>query len=256
MDVSVFYDTLFNSTLGLDDLGLENRERELVKLVETRTLVSFSQCVPAVYKTYLDMNDPSHMVRKDHHTIGTEFYLDDPILDRFNLEILELGFIEPSNTSVVDPYDPDSSAYYSGVLASRNAVSLEQVLMGTEYTRATTLIDSAMPWKRYQELRGPRIIYFKNWPKTAVEISLMVRWPNIASIPTEYFEQFLNLARLDCEAKLWMSLRYMEDIVTPTGNLNLRIDWSNSARERDEYFRELRSRSVPDRVAASYFTIL
>ena len=42
MDVNNFYKEVFEDTLGLDVLGLESTYQNLVKLVETKTLITFS----------------------------------------------------------------------------------------------------------------------------------------------------------------------------------------------------------------------
>ena len=129
--------------------------------------------------------------------------------------------------------------------------------MGSEYTYSRTLIDTAIPHKRYKEFRGNRILYLENWGyQGCVEIKLKTTWPNIVSIPEEYQETLLTLAKLDIQVKLWNELKYLEDIPTPNGNLQLRFDWSGAERERDDFLKELRQKSLPDRTGPVYFHIL
>ena len=257
MNVNSFFRILFEDTLGLDVLGLEARFSDLVKLIDRSTLVTFSNLIPAKYLSYLDLKDPRNIVKKDRHTLGVEYYIDDPVLDKFHLPILAVDKIEPNNVGAVDPYDPDSSAYYSSLVASRNNLTLEGVLMGSEYTYNRTLIDSTVPFKPYKELRGPRTLYLRNYSYYGeVELSLRVPWPNIVSIPEEYREIFLTLCQYDIKVKLWNELKYMEDIVTPTGNLSLRVDWESAAKEREDYINDLRHRTIPDRIGPTYFRIL
>lgn len=257
MNVNNFYQGLFEDTLGLDIYGLENRYTELVKLIDRRTLQTFGNLIPAYYLTYLDLSDQSHIVKKEHHTEGVEYYIDDPVLDKFRLPILGIDSINYNNVGNVDPYDPDSTAFYSSVLASRNNVTLESVLMGSEYTYSRTLIDTGMPYKRYNEFRGGRILYLRNWGYNgSIEIKIKTKWPNIVSIPEEYFEIFTTLAKYDVQIKLWNELKYLEDVTTPNGNLQLRFDWSGAERDREDYLKELRLKSLPDRVGPVYFHIL
>lgn len=257
MDVSLFYRDIFEYTLGLDVLGLEAQYRELVKLVDQKTLLAFSDKVPAYYLTYLDLSDESHIVKKEHHTKGVEYWIDDPVLDKFRLPILGIEDVHYNNVGAVDPYDPDSTAYYNSILASRNNITLESVMFGSEYTRSSTTIDSALPYKRYKEFRGGRIMYLENWGYSGgVEIKLKTRWPNIVSIPEEYRETFTTLAKYDIQIKLWNELKYMEDVVTPQGNLQLRVDWSNAEKDREDFLKELKLKSMPDRIGSSYFYIL
>lgn len=257
MNVNNFFRTLFEDTLGLDVLGLDNRFADFVKLIDRNTLVTFSNLIPAKYLTYLDLSDPRNIVRKDRHTLGVEYYIEDEVLDKFNLPILSVEKVEPNNVGVVDPYDPSSSAYYSSLIASRQNLTLEGVFMGSEYTRNRTLIDSAIPFKMYKELRGPRTLYLRNFAyEGEVELTLKVPWPNIVSIPEEYKEILLTLCQYDIKIKLWNELKYVEDVVTPTGNLNLRMDWESAAKDREDYIQQLRLKTIPDRMGPVYFHIL
>lgn len=257
MNTNQFYRELFEQNLGLDSLGLEDRCSELVKIVDSTTLLAFGNLIPIKYLHYLDLTDTSKIVKKEQHTLGVEYYIDDPVLDKFHLPILGIEKIEYNNVGDVDPYDPDSTAYYNSVITSRQNLTLESVLFGNEYSYNRVLTDAAMPFKRYHELRGQRVLYLKNYAiQGTVEVTLKTRWPNVVSIPEEYHEDFLRLATLDCKIKLWNDLAYLAEITTPVGNLNLQISWENAENERNDFLRELKTRSFPDRVGPQYFQIL
>lgn len=258
MDVQLFYRELFEDTLGLDVLGLESRFPDLVNMIETKTLMTFSNYIPVIYKMYLDLTDESGIIRKDHQTLGVEYYLKDPVLDKYNLPILDILAINYNNLSDVDPYDPNSTQYYSSVIASRNNLTLEAVLMGAEYTYSRTLIDTSMPFKRYHELRGSRVLYLRNYSFGGrAELEIKTRWPNLVAIPEEFRQEFIELAKLDVRIKLWNELKYLESIVTPSGNIDLKIsEWESADRDRETFLHELRSRTFPDRVMDNYFQIL
>ena len=258
MDVGRLYKELFEDTLGLDVLGLESQFPELVKLVETKTITTFGQYLPVKYKMYMDLTDEKNIIRKDHQTLGVEYYLSDPVLEKYRLPILDVIQIDYNNLSDVDPYDPESAAYYSSVIASRNNLTLEGVLMGAEYTYNRTLTDFAMPWKRYHELRGSNVLYLRNYTfNGTVEITIKTRFPNIVSIPEEYRNIFIDLAKYDIKIKLWNELKYLESVVTPAGNIDLKInDWESAERDREDYLKELRTRTFPDRVMDHYFRLV
>lgn len=257
MNTNQFYRELFEQNLGLDSLGLEDRCSELVKIVDSTTLLAFGNLIPIKYLHYLDLTDTSKIVKKEQHTLGVEYYIDDPVLDKFHLPILGIEKIEYNNVGDVDPYDPDSTAYYNSVITSRQNLTLESVLFGSEYSFNRVLTDAAMPFKRHHELRGQRVLYLKNYAiQGTVEVTLKTRWPNVVSIPEEYHEDFLHLATLDCKIKLWNDLAYLANIVTSEGNLELNFDWSNAEQERSDFLRELRTRSFPDRTGPMYFQIL
>lgn len=259
MNVQQFYQEIFEDTLGLDVMGLENEFRDLVNLVETKTMMTMANMIPVKYKIYLDLLDKSHIVPKDHPTNGIEYYLSDPVLDKYGLSIMGVDSINYCNNSAtVDPYDPDSAAYYSSVIASRNNVTFESVLMGPEYTYNRTLIDFGLPFKRYHELRGSNVLYLQNYTfDGTVEVVCRVGYPNIVSVPEEYRQEYVKMALFDIKIKLWNELKYIENVVTPSGNSELKIsDWESAERDREEYLRELRTRTFPDRVFASYFQIV
>ena len=186
MDVNMLYHELFIDTLGLDVLGLESQYQSLVKLVESKTLVTFCNYIPALYRMYLDLTDETNIIRDDHGTYGVEYYLKDPVLEKFNLPILGVEKIDYNDAGNIDPYDPNSTAYYSSIIASRNNVTLESVLMGAEYTYNRTLTDFSFPFKRYYEYRGGNVLYLRNYAfGGTAEITIKTKYPNIVSIPQE-----------------------------------------------------------------------
>lgn len=258
MQPARFYHELFVQDLGLDVLGLESTFPTLVKVIETKTINAFSNYISAYYKIYLNLEDEKNIIRKDHVTLGVEYRIDDPVLKKFHLPILGVEQIDYSNNGgVVDPFDPNSAEYYNSILASKLNLSLDNVLMGAEYTYNRTLTDFAMPWKRYFEYRGDNLLYLRNYAfGGTVEITVRTNWPNLASIPAEFYQEFMTLARYDVKVYLFSSLKYLSNITTPAGNLDLKIDdWDGASREREDYLKELRTRAFSDRVNVRYFKI-
>lgn len=257
MDVNSFFHELFIDSLGLDVLGMEDRFPELIRLVDRRTLPAFSNMIGAKYITYLDLADRASIIRKDYHTEGIEYQLGDPMIDKFHLPILSVEDVKYNNVSGIDPNDPNSTSYYNQIITSRQNMTIENVLFGSEYTYNTTVIDNATPFKPYKEYRGGKVLYLLNWGyQGVVQVIIKTKWPNIVSIPEEYHEWFRQLAEYDIKIKLWNELRYIEDVVTPKGNLQLRFDWSSAAEQRDEFLEKFRIKSHPDRVGARYFQLL
>lgn len=257
MQVSDFLKDLFEDRMGLDYLGLDSRFPELVQLIERKTLLAFSNCIGVKYLTYLDLSDHSKVVKKDTCTRGVEYHLDDPVLDKFHLPILGVDRVSYNHVNGLDPYDPESAGYYDGILTSRNNMSFEGVLFGSELATNRTLIDNATPYKPYKEFRGGRILYLRNWGyQGVVEVEIKTAWPNIVSIPEEYHEEFTTLAMYDIQIKLWNELRYIEDVPTANGNLQLRFNWESAENDRKEYLRELKQKSLFDRSGPRYIQLL
>jgi hypothetical protein len=64
----------------------------------------------------------------------------------------------------------------------------------------------------------------------------------------------MNLAKYDVGIYLHNKLKYAEDVVTPAGNLNLKIsDWESYSNQKEDYIKELLQLSFPDRVMKNYF---
>ena len=130
--------------------------------------------------------------------------------------------------------------------------------MGSEYSYSRTLSDTALPWKREHRLIGDRILWLRNYAfGGTVELECKIPWPNLVAVPPEFYSEFMYLAKLDCKIYLWNQLKYLENIVTPVGNMDLKVsDWENADRERDDYLKELRTKSFPDRVLDKYFRLV
>ena len=256
MDVSAFYREVFEHTLGLDILGLENRFRELVELINEKTLITFSNYIPCIYTTRLNLNDKNAYIREEYGRIGREYYLRDATMEKYHLKIMDLLNIEFANNG--SGLDPENEYYYSSIMVSRHNIDIMSMLMGSESTYTRTLIDNAIPYKRYEELRGDYVIFLQNYPTDGeLDVKLRVQYPNLVSIPEAYRESFIQLAIYDCKIKLYNELKYVEDVQTPAGNLNLKVsDWESAERDRTDFLQTFRQKSFPDRVRDNYFVLL
>lgn len=250
MDVNNFYKSVFEDTLGLDVLGLEYTYRDLVELINRNTLYVFSDHIPCYYTTVIEPDDSRYVVGRERSHYGRECYIPDATMKKFNLPILELADVNWADTA--------RSGYYGELVAAYQFSDVQSILMGSEQTYMTTMLDSAIPFKPYYNYRGGDVVYLRNIPQnTPVELVIRTKFPNLVSIPDNYREVFKTLALFDIKIKLWNELKYLEEIVTPAGNLNLKInDWESAERDREAWIREFKAKSAPDRYGATYFTIL
>lgn len=250
MDVNVFYKTLFEDTLGLDVLGLESRFKDLVELVNRTTLLTFSDHIPCLYTTIVDPNDHRYVIGKERSHYGKEYYLNDETLERFNMPILD----------IVDANWADTvrSGFFGEIVQAHQYYDVMDMMIGAEQTYMTTLADSAIPFKPDYDYRGGNVIYFRNIPdNTLVELVIKTKFPNLVSIPDAYMESFKKLAAFDIKIKLWNELKYIEEVVTPAGNMNLKIsNWESAEQDREEWLKDFRVKSAPDRFGWMYFTLL
>lgn len=250
MDTNRLYQDTFEDKLGLDVLGLESRFKSLVELINRTTLPTFSEYIPCYYTRILDPSDERYVVSRDRSHYGTEYYLRDEVMERFNLPVLDFHDCNFSDLS--------RSGLYGEIIARNNARDVYSVLMGSVMTTANTLIDSAIPFKPVYTYRSGNTFYLRNIPNTGpVEIVIRTVFPNIVSIPDEYFSSFQQLAIYDIKIKLWSELKYIEDVVTPQGNLQLKInDWESADKDREDWLERFRGKSFPDRNGHIYFTVL
>lgn len=256
MNVNDFYRDLFEDKLGLDVLGLESRYRDLVNLINRTTLLTFSTYIPCTYAIRLDLGDQNLIIREENNRMGRDYYISDPTLLKFGLQIIEVLGLDL--TVSTDNGATSREAYYSTMIPDIGNFDIANILLGAEASYNETLIRNAVPFKRNFSLKGSNVLYLLNYPLDGiVEVKIRTSFPNIASIPVEYKEVLMNLAKLDIKIKLYNELKYLEDIVTPSGNLSLRIsDWESAERDRDDYIKDLRIKSFPDRVGSGYFTIV
>lgn len=254
MNINNFVKELFEDVLGLDVLGLENRYKDLVELINRKSLPTFSNYIKCSYFHYIDLNDRDLIIREEYGRVGREYYIKDNTLDQFNLPVLDIVKV----TFIGNGTDPEDGYYMNSMIACRESINIESVLIGAEMTTFDTLTANALPYKKYHELRGDRILFLKNYPLDGkVEIEMRTKFPNITAIPDSYKEIFMAICKYDIKIKLWNELKYIEDVVTPNGNLNLKIsDWDSADRDRDEYLKELRTKTLPDRIGTGYFQII
>jgi len=250
MNVNKFYKELFEDVLGLNVLGLEYFYPVLIELVSRRSLSTFSDLIFHRYEYYFDV-EGSHLIEEDGYQEGREYFIRDSFLDRFNLQVLGLEKVKPMIL------DADSDDLYFMGLASA-PLSTMDLLLGSEANYQKNLTFGAMGKVTNFSLTGPRSFRCYNQGfVNRMRATLLIRYPNIASIPEDYKENFLKLAMLDVKNKLWNELKFMEDLATPGGSVNLKIsDYESALNERDDYVKELRELTFPDRVGGSYFTVL
>lgn len=257
MDFCNICKEIFEDVLGLHVMGMENRYKELVDLMNRKTLTIFSQYVPCRYYTYVELGHcEKDMIIEDRNRVGREYYLSDPVLDKFNLTITAVDKVVLATGT---QFDPEADNYYSSVITSRQNISVDSILLGAESTYGRNLADFSIPFKKYHEYRGNRVLFLQNYPfEGLVEVLCQTQWPNIASIPEEYHQIFTELAIYDIKIMLWNELKFLENIPLPSGgNMDLKInDWDSAYDSRKEFLRELRAQSLPDRIFSGYFKIV
>jgi hypothetical protein len=251
------YLELFEDEMGLDTLGLEYLYPELVKLIQRRTLPDFYQHFWCFYPYEFDVRDKSKMIPSRFATNTAEYRVVDETVDSFKMEIIDVHL----DKSAIEKNEYDHTQNRTGYI--NNLIewggSFDDVLLGS-------LAADTMSTQRYMvglapvvKLMGDKVLSVKNIPSGMNHlVTLTVVIPSIIPIRMIYKRQFIALAKLDVQTWLWNRLKYMQDIVTPAGNIDLKIsDWESSANDRESFLKELRQISYADRMATgSVFMVI
>lgn len=247
MNTNLFIKDLFEDTLGLDVLGLEFMYPELIKMINKQSLKTFSANVSCAYDVLLDLGDTTKIRASRSFGLQDEidYELTDPILQIFNLPILDI-------LTVKAEYQASIYNGYSG-----GNMGVFDILLGSEQTTTKTLASSALPFKKYFTMKSDKILTLRGYPKTGkCYVKIRTRFPSMQALPEFYAEEFKTLCKYDIKIKLWNQLKFIEDIVTPNGNLNLKIsDWESAERDRVDYLKDLKIRAFPDMVGTFYYTV-
>lgn len=250
MHPSVYLE-LFEDEMGLDTMGLTHLYPTLVKLIQKRTIPIFSEMFPCRYPYVLDPSDNTKKVADIYGGGAVEYILEDSVLKSYNMKIISFGQIHPAYKK--EPYSPTyNNMYIGGNMAS---LSFDDIMIGAVAEATNSIMRQQIAMSPILKLKGNNVLSIKNMPDFhPYIIELYVTYPNINSISLTFKRYFMNLAKYDVGIYLYNKLKYMEDVVTPAGNLNLKIaDWEGYSKDKEDYIKELLQISFPDRVMDLYF---
>lgn len=246
------YIELFEDEMGLDTMGLTNLYPDLVEVIQKRTLPVFSEMFPCVYPYLLDPSDKSKRIADEYGGNVNEYRIEDPVLESYVLKVISYQKLYPAYKK--DPYAHGYNNMYIGGMGD-TGMNYDDILLGTVISSTRSTIRQAVGMNPTCKLKGSNVLAIKNFADFAPYIvELIVTYPNINSIAETYKRFFMNLAKYDVGIYLYQKMKYVEDVVTPAGNLNLKIsDWESFPREKEDYIKELLTLSFPDRVMDNYF---
>lgn len=249
------YLELFEDEMGLDTMGLTMYYPQLIETIQKRTLPVFSELFPCIYPYIMDPRDNSKKIPDKYGGSTIEFRIEDHVLDDFGLKVMGHGQFYPAYEK--KEYDSGYNTMYLGGMQSYGN-SFETILLGSIENSTRSVMRQAIGMNPVCELKGPKLLALKHLPDfSPYIIELLVTYPGVNSIQETFKRYFLNLAKFDVGIFLYAKLKYVEDVITPAGNLNLKIsDWESYPRDKEDYIKELRSISFPDRVLNSYFTAI
>jgi hypothetical protein len=250
------YNEIFENKLGLDVMGLEHLYPELILRIKETTFPTFSSFIPCIYPYLFDTRDKNVTIGREFMSNIIQIRIVDDAIKQMNLSILGCKNIKPV-TIKENAYDNKFSSRTSALLMASN-YNVYDILVGSSMQATNSEVRQMLGAATTVQLKGSDILEIKNPYTGQLQVAeLLISHPTINSIPDSFREEFIRLATYDVQIYLHSTLKYMEDVVTPAGNINLRIgEYENATREREDYLKEFRSRSFADRVINNYFTVI
>lgn len=246
------YLELFEDEMGLDTMGLSWMYPQLIETIQRRTFPVFSELFPCIYPYVLDPKDTTNRIPDKFSGNSAEFRIEDPVLDDFGLKVLSFRQLYPvyEKSEYEHGYN---NAYLAGVGAYNG--SFDDMLIGNIAAETNSMFRGTLGLNPICKLKGPRLLSIKHFTDYAPYlVELIITYPNVSSMQETFKRYFLNLAKFDVGIYLYAKLKYMQDVVTPAGNVDLKIsEWESYPRDKEDYIRELRTLSFPDRVESIYF---
>lgn len=219
--------------LAFPFMHLELTDEEILDYVKHYTLHEFSEYVPYVKKSYLDLNSDQNKVPER----GNEFY----IYDDEGLEIM----------NVKDIYPDESDYYIHGhpPLGPMTYNEIPEWMLATEQAMTTKMYSS---FDKTFEFKHPNVIRISpivsNTRGVTVEYET-IQPSDFRGIPNQHHRLFCRLAAADIKLMIGRIRKRYGDgrLTTPFGEVNLGTDIFDEGQEqRREIIEKLENTLIPN----------
>jgi hypothetical protein len=201
-------------------LPFENADQEMVNVIKSRTLGTFSRFFPDDVKISFDLKDLQALKDLYQESI---YVIPDVFGDR---KILSIRKIFPRSLLI-------SSGYYAPYIDS--SPEMYQAMMMTQAN--ANLMSSLSPPFTFK-FKEPNIVYLYNVSTMYGILDFefnMEHSKNLSTIKDTMYETFFDLAILDVKKLLYGSMKHYKTLNTAYGTINLEIDdWANADSERKD----------------------
>lgn len=196
---------------------VENIVREVIV---TNTIPVYSQYVPWVRECIQDMKTLKVIDKNLGIYLLPAYLTMTPVL-----YIIDIGL----------PYNVDRGTYSDIDLYLLSGMS--KTVQGIAAGQAQLMLADQMRQEPSYEYLGQNKVKMFGWPRTELRFKVAAEHdPNGESIPDGCYASFLELATLDMKIFLFNNLRLYDNLNTPFGSINLRLDdYSNAVGERKEW---------------------
>lgn len=233
--------------LGLKSLPSIRDDDELLDIIYTETLPTFSNFFPHIVESTIDVGHDNRV--KD--TKDVYYLFDESDNNYFGEDITVLGVMELVTIA------GRGGATYSGLDAAYGMNTMDTIMNNIAFSGITSLLKSGSTYGLYEFIAPNKIRICRghidqitNRDKdNGVKCKLYCTHPkNLATIPQTKLEFFYKLAETDVKRILFEELKRYKSIDTTYGEIDLQIDnWEDSdGSRREELIDKMRNSSLLD----------
>lgn len=218
--------------LGLRSLPMIRTDDEILDIIYTETIPTFSNFFPYMVETTVDLTE-ANMVDETKDT----FYIFDENNNFFGEDIEILGIKELKNR-----VSNRGGSAYTGMDAVYGMNTIDNMLSNIAFSGITSLMNSGSLFGLYEFLppnkirlpRGPISNFSTIYNNKEVPVTLFCTHPkSLTTIPQTKLEFFYELCDADVKRVLYEELRRYKNIDTTYGEIDMQIDeWQDTDMSR------------------------
>lgn len=230
MNINTFFAKIVRH-LGLDSLSCEEYYPQIMEVLRTDTLNTFSQFFPYHYHKDIDLS-----------TMKFEYYTPADKMYYFNDE-----FLEKNNLPILGIEDCQGASYFQEWNAPVQAFNVDaMILEGAASSIRSALNISTRHFKFFPPNRFT-VKGYSGFEK--LHLLIKIPYPNFGTVPDSVALNLERLAKLDIKIWLYSELKMYEQLETGDGSIDLKLTgWDNAEQERDALIDEWRNKAFPNSV--------
>jgi hypothetical protein len=209
--------------LGSNNRPLPITDDEILEVVVEETLPTFSKYYPYMYPLY---------VNPEEDCIKSDEYKSVYVMNTQGMEVMGVANVYRTDGATADNRYP----YY-------NTNNIFDIAIANNYLSATAVPETFAFYP-------PSIIelYPKNFSQNKfLVISKCIHLPSFQSIPMKLKDEFFELALTDVKINVYHLLRYYDQLNTPYGNVDLKInDLEEAEGKRNEIIEKFQSKFLKE----------
>ena len=223
--------TAIKSDLGIYHITLpfENPDEEIMNIIRTRTIPSYSTFYPQVIKLPVDLSKDLIPIKTDY--TESVYRIPDIFGGR---PLMYIRDVSPRR-DLISGDTNNMSPLFQGSMDLYGSLMYGQI--------SADLMSLAAPPITF-EFNPPNILRLFNISTMYGNINIefaVAHALNLSTIPDTAWESFLELAILDVKKFLYNTMKHYNEIQTAYGTVNLKIDdWQNADSERKDLIEKWR----------------